>query len=139
MIRFETLQTSSYIPIEQTISIAVIGLIAFYFFVFLANLIFEKLKYHRRYTPPAILLLVLLTLGLINPFTKLCNNVQKVDAKVQVELPENKKDLVEHNINLKKIGNFTYFKKTYNQTEIDKQDGDVEELIANDIQELLQQ
>ena len=139
MIRFETLQTSSYIPIEQTIAIAVIGLIAFYFFVFLANLIFEKLKYHRRYTPPAILLLTLLTLGLINPFTKLCNNVQKVDAKVQVELPEDKKDLAEHNVNLKKIGNFIYFKKTYNQTEIDKQDGDIEELIVNDIQELLQQ
>lgn len=139
MIRFETLQTSSYTPIEQTIAIAVIGLIAFYFFVFLANLIFEKLKYHRRYTPPAILLLALLTLGLINPFTKLCNNVQKVDAKVQVELPEDKKDLAEHNVNLKKIGNFIYFKKTYNQTEIDKQDGDIEELIVNDIQELLQQ
>lgn len=138
MIRFETLQTSSYIPIEQIIPIAAITLVAFYFFVFLANFIFEKLKYHKRYTPPAILLLILLTLGFIKPFTKLCNNVQKVDAKVQIELPENKKDLAEHSENLKKIGNFTYFKKTYKQVEIDERDGDVEELIIDDIQNLLQ-
>lgn len=137
MIRFETLQTTNYIPIEQMISIIAIALIAFYLFVFLANMIFDKLKDHRRYTPPAILLLIILSLSLISPFTKLCNNVQKVDAKVQVELPENKKDLAEHNANFKKIGNFTYFKKTYKQVEIDERDSDVEELITNDIQNLL--